>query len=88
MCSYLGCYPPVVPRGVINAYLGKRDTILDPFCGTGTTIVEAKRCGFAAEGIEANPIAWFACKTKTDWAAPAGQIASVAALASKDLCGR
>lgn len=41
--------------------------VLDPFSGTGTTIVECKRRGIDAEGIEANPMAAFASSVKTDW---------------------
>ena len=32
----------------------------DPFCGTGTTLVECKKLGVASVGIEANPVAHFA----------------------------
>ena len=42
-------------------------TILDPFCGTGTTIVEAKKQGIRAVGFETNPVAWFASNVKTTW---------------------
>lgn len=41
--------------------------VLDPFCGTGTTVVEAKKLGIASVGVEANPMAWFAGTVKTDW---------------------
>jgi len=42
-------------------------TVLDPFCGTGTTLVEAKKQGIANVGLEANPMAAFASRVKTDW---------------------
>jgi hypothetical protein len=41
--------------------------ILDPFCGTGTTLVECKKIGIESLGIEANPIAHFAAQVKVDW---------------------
>jgi hypothetical protein len=41
--------------------------ILDPFCGTGSTILEAKKLGFEAFGIDANAMAHFASHTKTNW---------------------
>ena len=45
------------------------DTVLDPFCGTGTTLVEAKLRGIPSVGIEANTMAHFACSVKVDWSA-------------------
>lgn len=47
--------------------LNSDDLLLDPFCGTGTTIVESKIQGVPAIGIEANPFPWLACSTKTSW---------------------
>jgi 16S rRNA G966 N2-methylase RsmD len=48
--------------------LGNR--ILDPFSGTGTTVVEAKKHGISSVGIEANPMAHFASQVKLDWEVP------------------
>jgi DNA modification methylase len=45
----------------------ERDLILDPFCGTGTTLVECKKLGFNAVGIDANPSSAFASRVKTEW---------------------
>ena len=41
--------------------------VLDPFCGTGTTLVECKKLGIPSVGIERNPMAEFASRTKLDW---------------------
>jgi len=38
-----------------NFGLSEEARILDPFCGTGTTIVEAKLRGVPSVGTEANP---------------------------------
>ncbi len=41
--------------------------LLDPFCGAGTTLVEAKKRGIRALGLDANPSSCFASSVKTDW---------------------
>jgi hypothetical protein len=43
------------------------DHILDPFCGAGTTLVEAMKRGMRATGIDANPSSHFAARVKTNW---------------------
>lgn len=46
---------------------GRGNVILDPFCGTGTTLVECKRRGIDSIGIEANPACILASRVKTMW---------------------
>jgi hypothetical protein len=41
--------------------------VLDPFCGTGTTMVECKKLGIPSVGIEANAFPHFAGEEKIDW---------------------
>lgn len=61
-------FPPHLVRRYLDDFNARPgQTVLDPFCGTGTTLVEARKLGFACAGIEANPMAYFACKVKTQW---------------------
>jgi SAM-dependent methyltransferase len=61
-------FPPHLVRQYFQRFeLGPGQTVLDPFCGTGTTVVEAKLNGIAGMGIEANPVAHFASSIKTNW---------------------
>ena len=61
-------YPPHLVREYIHDFgVTEGATVLDPFCGTGTTVVEAKLQRVRAIGIEANPFPHFASCVKTDW---------------------
>src|SRR3989339_473861 len=61
-------FPPHLVREYIKKFrLGKIDTLLDPFCGTGTTLVEAKLNSVPSLGCEANAMAFVASKTKINW---------------------
>src|ERR1700677_1996440 len=60
------------PAHLVRTYFDRfglepSQTVLDPFCGTGTTLVECKKLGFPSFGIEPNPMASFASRTKVDW---------------------
>ncbi len=45
----------------------KTSRVLDPFCGSGTTLVECMKRGVPAAGIDANPVAVLATLAKTTW---------------------
>lgn len=77
-------YPPHLVRDYINNFeLDEKSVILDPFCGTGTTIVEAKLNGIRAVGLEANPFPHFASTVKTDWNIVPDELESFAAQVSE-----
>ena len=58
--------------------LDAQQTLIDPFCGTGTTLVEAKASGVPSIGLEANPFAHFASSVKVDWAIAPDRLLSAA----------
>ena len=61
-------YPPHLVRQYLNEFqLTGNDLVLDPFCGTGTTVVEAKLRGIPSVGLEANRFAAFAGSVKVEW---------------------
>lgn len=41
--------------------------VFDPFCGSGTTLVECMKRGIDSVGIDANPVSQFAARVKTNW---------------------
>jgi SAM-dependent methyltransferase len=60
-------FPPHIVREYLDRFDVGDGTVLDPFCGTGTTLVEAKKLGIPAFGCEPSPMAHFASSIKTDW---------------------
>src|SRR5439155_21688353 len=60
--------PPHLVRDYVAKFgLDSSHRVLDPFCGTGTTVVECKKLGIPAFGLEPNPVACFASQTKLRW---------------------
>ena len=61
-------FPPHLVRDYLSGFgIGPQHRVLDPFCGTGTTLVECKKLGIPSVGVEANPMAHYASKVKTHW---------------------
>jgi tRNA G10 N-methylase Trm11 len=61
-------FPPHLVRDYLREFrLNKDSVVLDPFCGTGTTLIEAKLSGFKSVGLEANSFAHFAASVKVNW---------------------
>ncbi len=80
-------YPPHLVRRYLDEFgLQSADIVLDPFCGTGTTLVEAKKLGIRGVGLEINPFAHFASTAKLDWRVDAAALKTAAnAIAEKVL---
>lgn len=63
--EYKGKFNPQVARALLNILgFGKGDRVLDPFCGSGTTLVECAHMGVASLGIDLNPLAVYVANAK------------------------
>ncbi len=72
-------YPPHLVRYYLEKFgMTPGSTVLDPFCGTGTTIVESKKQGIASVGIESHPMTHFASSVKVEWTVDARDLAEQA----------
>jgi len=61
-------FPPHLVRDYLSKFgMNARHRVLDPFCGTGTTLVECKKLGISSFGLESNPVVHFASQTKLRW---------------------
>jgi hypothetical protein len=63
--EYKGKFNPQVVRGILNILgINKGNTVLDPFCGSGTSLVECMGVGINAIGFDVNPLATFIANAK------------------------
>lgn len=56
---------PVTARRLVEAFSPERGLVLDPFCGSGTVLVEAMLAGRDAVGVDLNPLAVTLARAKT-----------------------
>ncbi|CAN5417948.1 hypothetical protein BH18ACI2_BH18ACI2_05930 [soil metagenome] len=68
-------FPPHLVRGYLQRFgLTEDSRVLDPFCGTGTSLVECRKLGIESVGLEAHPMTHFASRVKTDWTPDASNL--------------
>ncbi|MBA3674148.1 MAG: hypothetical protein H0W75_04190 [Chitinophagaceae bacterium] len=65
--KYPAKFIPHIPKWAITKYLiGNKDkNILDPFCGSGTTLVEGVLAGYNTIGVDIDPLSAMISKVKT-----------------------
>lgn len=64
---YKGKFHPQMIRALLNIIgLRKDDTVLDPFCGSGTAAVEAQLMGINFVGIDISPLCVIQARVKTE----------------------
>jgi len=63
--AYPAMMIPQVARRLIENYGKNAKVLFDPYCGTGTSLVEANLFGINAIGTDINPLARLIAKTKT-----------------------
>jgi excisionase family DNA binding protein len=62
---YPAKFPPQIPARLIEILTRPGEVVLDPFCGSGTTLVEALRLNRAVVGTDINPVAVLLSEAKT-----------------------
>lgn len=64
--EYKGKFNPQMARALINAIDPSATSLMDPYCGSGTTLVEGMRLGLSVTGIDQNPLAVWISQIKVD----------------------
>ena len=65
---YVGRFPPHLVRAILNYFAATHsDVVLDPFVGSGTTLVECRLLGIPALGIEISPLSSLIARTKSSF---------------------
>ncbi len=72
--SILGYSGELVSQELDRLKIRGRKKVIDPFCGSGTTLVECMKWGIDCVGIDANPVSEFATRVKTNWSLKAGRL--------------
>jgi SAM-dependent methyltransferase len=75
-----------IPANLLSIFCPEGGTVLDPFCGSGTTLVEAQRLGFPSTGVDVNPVSCLISRAKT-FAHPASDIEEVVKGGFQRICG-
>ncbi len=72
---------PITAARLVTAFTPQSGRVFDPFCGSGTVLVEAILAGRAAVGADLNPLAvrLAACKTRPRTSAELGRLIPLAA---------
>jgi hypothetical protein len=69
LTHYLFRFPakfhPPVARALLAEYADDQGPVLDPFCGSGTLLVEAAVAGIPSIGLDVDPLSTFVSRVKT-----------------------
>lgn len=68
--GYRGNWSPFIPRNLMLAFSDKGDVVLDYFCGSGTTAIEAKLLGRRCIAVDINENAVKLTKEKLNFSFP------------------
>jgi SAM-dependent methyltransferase len=71
--SYAGRMHPTIARGAIAAFSAPGDLVVDPFCGSGTVLVEAMAAGRRGLGVDASPLGIAIARARTTLLGPEGR---------------
>ncbi|TDA29534.1 MAG: site-specific DNA-methyltransferase [Hadesarchaea archaeon] len=68
--TYRGNFAPQIPRNLILLYSKPGEVVLDPFVGSGTTLIECKLLGRKGIGVDINPATVELCRRNLEFRVP------------------
>ena len=79
--AYAASFGADLAAKIIEQFAEENSTILDPFTGSGTTLIQALSAGHRAIGVDVDPIACLIARTQTrkydaDWLKDVGELFS------------
>jgi hypothetical protein len=77
ICPYFTMFPLEYPLRIIKKHKRTNPTVVDPFCGRGTTIYAARKVGLRSYGFDTSPIAVAIARAKLS-SATASEIVDLA----------
>lgn len=80
--AYPAKFVPQIPNELMTRYSSPGNTVLDPFCGSGTTLVEARQLGRHSIGTDVNPLACLISRVKVTYITPE-EVSEIKELASE-----
>ena len=57
ICPYFTMFPLDFPLNILQCRAKHGESVLDPFCGRGTTIFAARLTGLSSVGVDSSPVA-------------------------------
>lgn len=57
ICPYFTMFPLAFPLGILQKRAKRNQSVLDPFCGRGTTNFAARLVGLCSLGVDSSPVA-------------------------------
>mgnify|MGYP002348451527 FL=1 len=85
ICPYFTMFPLTFPLAILTRHGRQGDSVLDPFCGRGTTLYAARLRGMAACGLDSNPVAVAISRAKLANVAPVQMVRAAARILRKSV---
>jgi hypothetical protein len=88
ICPYFTMFPLKFPWGILKRHARENQTVCDPFCGRGTTVLAARALGLKTIGIDANPLAVALTEAKLVHTTPSAVVRALSEVLSEKKSAR